>query len=140
MLFLIPDGEGRITQANKVYDPQGYDKRLDDAGVKYVKVDHPGVLSSDEWMVSDGVVPTKRPTMRVSVSKTTIKAGDNDTAILTGAPKDVAFSVSVSGSSVWSGTLPDGELELSVPTPGLYHVSFNKWPYRDFSVTIEAVA
>jgi hypothetical protein len=139
MLFLIPDGEGRITQANKVYDPEGYDRRLDDAGVKYVKVDHPGVLSPDEWMVSDGA-PTERPSMAVAINKTLIKAGDNDAAILTGAPKDVAFSVSVGGSSVWSGTLPDGELELSVPTPGVYVVMLKKWPYRDFNVSIEALA
>lgn len=139
MLFLIPDGDGRITQANKVYDPEGYDKRLDDAGVKYVKVDHPGVLSPDEWMVSGGE-PTERPRMTVSVVKVCIRAGDNDAAVITGAPKDVAFAVSVGGSPVWDGTLPDGELELSVPTPGLYQVSFKKWPYRDFNVTIEAVA
>lgn len=139
MLFLIPNEEGRIVQANKVYDPEGYDNRLDDAGLKYVKIDHPGVLSPDEWMVSDGA-PTERPLMEIAVSKVCIRAGDNDAAIITGAPKDVAFSVSVGSSPVWSGTLPDGELELSVPTPGVYRVSFNKWPYRDFEVTIEAVA
>lgn len=139
MLFLIPDGEGRIMQANKVYDPEGYDKRLDDGGVKYVKVDHHGVLSPDEWMIADGA-PTERPPMTVVISSLCIKAGDNDAAVITGAPKDVTFAVSVGDSSVWSGTLPDGELELSVPTPGLYLVSFKKWPYRDFNVTIEAVA
>lgn len=139
MLFLIPDGEGRIMQANKVYDPEGYDKRLDDAGVKYVKVDHPGVLSPDEWHLPEGVL-TERPVMAVAATKVRIRAGDNDAAVITGAPKDVTFSVSVGDSSVWSGTLPDGELELSVPTPGVYHVSFKKWPYRDFNVTIEAVA
>lgn len=139
MLFLIPNEDGRITQANKVYDPTGYDRRLDEAGVNYVKVDHPGVLSPDEWMISDGA-PTERPAMTIAINKTAIKAGDNDAAILTGAPKDVAFSVSVQGSEVWSGTLPDGELELSVPTPGIYQITFNKWPYQDFNATIEAVA
>src|SRR5690606_4021949 len=133
------DETGRITQANKVYDPVGYDKRLDDAGVRYVKVDHPGVLSPDEWMVS-GNAPAERPTMAIMIDKTTIKAGDNDAAVITGAPKDVEFSVSVGGSSVLDGNLPDGELELSVLTPGLYQVTLTKWPYRDFSVTIEAVA
>lgn len=139
MLFLIPDETGRIMQANKVYDPDGYDNRLDDAGVSYVKVDLPGVLSPDEWMVSNGA-PTERPIMAIAINKVAIKAGDNDAAVLTGAPKDVAFSVSVQGSEVWSGTLPDGELELSVPTPGIYQVVLTKWPYRDFGVTIEAVA
>lgn len=139
MLFLIPNEDGRITQANKVYDPEGYDRRLDEAGVSYVKVDHPGILSPDEWMISDGA-PTERPTMDISLNKTAIKAGDNDAAVLVGAPKDVAFSVTVQGSQVWSGTLPDGELELSVPTPGVYQVTLTKWPYRDFGVTIEAVS
>lgn len=139
MLFLIPNEDGRIVQANKVYDPTGYDRRLDEAGVNYVKVDHPGVLSPDEWMVSDGS-PTERPNMAVSVDKVRIHAGDNDAAVLVGAPKDVAFSVSVQGSEVWSGTLPDGELELSVPTPGIYQIVLTKWPFRDFGVTIEAVA
>ncbi|MCB1393242.1 hypothetical protein [Nitrobacter sp.] len=139
MLFLVPDETGRITQANKVYDPKGYDRRLDEAGVNYVKVNHPGVLSPDEWMVIDGA-PTERPVMAIAINKVAIKAGDNDAAVLTGAPKDVAFSVSVQGSEVWSGTLPDGELELSVPTPGLYQITLTKWPYRDFAMTIEAVA
>lgn len=139
MLFLIPNEDGRITQANKVYDPEGYDRRLDEVGVNYVKVDHPGVLSPDEWMISDGV-PAERPLMSTRVDKVLIRAGDNDAAILTGAPKDVAFSVSVQGSEVWSGTLPDGELELSVPTPGLYQLVLTKWPYRDFGVIIEAIA
>lgn len=143
MLFLVPDETGRIMQANKVYDPDGYDRRLDDAGVSYVKVDHPGILAPDQWMCStrkDPIVPVhKRPPMRVSVDKVVVKAGDNDAAVLTGAPKDVAFSVSVQGSEVWSGTLPDGELELSVPTPGIYQIVLTKWPYQDFGVTIEAV-
>lgn len=139
MLFLLSNEEGRIVQANKVYDPEGYDRRLDESGVKYVKVDLPGVLSPDEWMVSDGA-PTERPMMEIAINKVAIKAGDSDAAVLTGAPKDVAFSVSVQGSEVWSGTLPDGELELSVPTPGIYSVALKKWPYRDFTVTIEAVA
>jgi hypothetical protein len=139
MLFLIPNQDGRIVQANKVYDPEGYDRRLDEAGVKYVKVNHPGVLSPDEWMVSDGA-PAERPPMRVTVDKVRIRAGDNDAAVLVGAPNDVAFSVVVQGNEVWSGTLPDGELELSVPTPGIYQVSLKKWPFRDFGITIEAVA
>ena len=84
--------------------------------MKHVAVNHPNPLSPDEWMCSTrkgSIVPVhKRPTMRVSLDKTTIKAGGNDAAVLTGAPKDVAFSVSVGDSLVWSGTLPDGELDV----------------------------
>lgn len=131
-------------QANKVYEPDGYDRRLDEAGVSYIKVNRPGVLSPDEWMCSTrkgSIVPVhRRPTMKVSVDKMAFKAGGNDAVVLIGAPKDVAFSVTVQGSAVWTGTLPDGELELSVPVPGLYHVRLTRWPYRDFEVTIEAIA
>lgn len=140
MLFVVHDDDGRINQCSKVYDPTGYGDRLTEAGHKWVsKPDAPALLPPEQWYVPSGVL-TQRPIMPVIVSKTAVKAGGSDSAVLTGAPVNSAFGVSVGGVLVWSGTLPDGELELSVPTPGVYRVQFDLWPYQSFAVDIEAIA
>jgi hypothetical protein len=131
---------GRFTQGNKHYDPNDkYEDQIHALGQKFVKANIPGLLSPDEWYALDGEA-TKRPLMRVTIDKTTIKAGGNDAAVLTGAPKNVSFNVFVGSDVVWSGTLPDGELELSVPAPGLYRIVLEKWPYQQFKVDVEAVS
>lgn len=149
MFYGIYEGEdsatpGRFTQGNKHYDPNDkYEDQIRALGQKFVKAKIPGLLSPDQWMASTrpgSIVPYhKRPLMRITIDKTTIKAGGTDAAVLTGAPKDVAFNVFVGSDVVWSGTLPDGELELSVPAPGLYRIVLDKWPYQQFKVDVEAV-
>lgn len=130
---------GRFTQGNKHYDPDDkYEDQLHALGQKFIKRDIPGLLSPDEWYALDGEA-TERSVMAVKIDKTIIKAGGKDAAVLTGAPKDVSFNVFVGSDVVWSGTLPDGELELSVPAPGLYRIVLEKWPYQQFKVDVEAV-
>jgi hypothetical protein len=130
---------GRFTQGNKHYDPNDkYEDQIHALGQKFIKRDIPGLLSPDQWYALSGEA-TERPSMAVTVDKTTIKAGGTDTAVLTGAPKDVSFNVFVGSDVVWSGALPDGELELSVPAPGLYRIVLEKWPYQQFKCDVEAV-
>lgn len=129
---------GRFTQGNKHYDPDDrYEDQIHALGQKFIKRDIPGLLSPDEWYAMNNEAVKRQP-MNISVSKTTIKAGVNDAAVIVGAPKEVSFNVFVGDSLVWNGTLPDGELELSVPVPGIYRVVLDKWPYRQFKIDIEA--
>lgn len=149
MLYLVHDEQGKITQATQVFDPTPeYEARLADLAPRHIKVKSNGLLSHELWMASTrkgSIVPLhKRPPMRVAVSNRLIKAGGNDPAIITGAPKNVKYRVSVQGNLVWPmlgdpDVLPDGELELSVPTPGFYRVELELWPYQSFAVNIEAV-
>lgn len=139
MMFIVPDEKGQIIQANKVFEPEGYGDLLDSHGVKYVTSNGPALLPPELWYVPDGVL-TERPVMDISVSKTTVKAGGTDSSVILGIPKQAEFDVIVTGQSVWNGTIPDGEFEISVPTPGIYEVVFNLWPYQTFRTQIEAVA
>lgn len=144
MFYGIYEGEdsatpGRFTQGNKHYDPNDkYEDQIHALGQKFIKKDIPGLLSPDLWYAMNGEA-TERPPMEVAIDKTTIKAGGSDASVLIGAPKDVSFNVFVGSDVVWSGTLPDGELEMSVPAPGLYRIVLEKWPYQMFTVDVEAV-
>jgi hypothetical protein len=145
VFYAIHDEDGRIIQGNKHFAPtKEYEGQIADLGHKFVKVKSPGILPPDLWMVSTrngSIVPIhKRPEMRVEVSKTVIKVGDNDAAVLTGAPKDVRCIVRAGSDVIWDIALPAGRLELSIPVPVTYRVSLMKWPYRDYNVDIEARA
>lgn len=145
MLFLISDDDGRILQANKVFtDVEKYDAQLREKGIDAVRVKHHSLLPPDRWMVnkdqSSLMRVKKRPVMPVVISKTVIKAGGTDTAIITGAPNGVSFSVTAVSTIIQSGTLPDGEMEISIPCPITYDVFLTKWPYQDLRFSIEAVA
>ena len=145
MLFLISNDEGRIVQANKVFtDVEKYEAQLRDNNIAVTKVKHHSLLAPDRWMVNKNedllMRVKKRPTMTVAIDKTTIKAGGSDKAVLTGAPKDVRCCIVGGGETLFDVSLPDGELELGIPVPIVYVVRLIKWPYVDFTATIEAVA
>lgn len=145
MLFLISDDSGRILQANKVYtDVDKYDSQLRENSINAVRVKHHSLLSPDRWMVNTDVNSLMRvrlrPIMPLSISKTVIKAGGSDCSVITGVPKGVSFSVTAAGSMIASGTLPDGEMEITIPCPITYEVLLMKWPYQECRFTIEAVA
>lgn len=137
--FAVYDEKGAITQGTKVYDPEGYANRLRGLNYRFVERKTETILSHEHWHVTRKRLK-ERPTMTVAIDKAVVRAGGSDAAVLTGAPKGVAFSITVRGVSVWNGVLPDGELELTVPAPGLYDLTLTKWPFKDFRVTIEAVA
>lgn len=81
----------------------------------------------------------RRPYMTIHLDKNVIKAGGNDTAVLTGAPKGVGFVVEALGEVIFDGDLPDGEIEIGIPTPVTYTITLRKWPWRDVRVNIQAV-
>lgn len=145
-LFYVHDELGRIIQASKVFDtPKGYTKQLRSGGHRFVQGVGSQLVHPEEWHVVRKVL-AERPTMDVSVSKLFIKAGGTDTVVLRGAPKDVRYRVehNLPGIGVvtpYEGTLPDGELEIGMDMPCIFTVKLGDlFPYRDFSVTIEAMA
>jgi hypothetical protein len=141
MLFAIHDESGRINQANKVYEPEGYDKLLDDLGHKYVSAQSTGLLPPEHWFVDVSAKELiERPIMNVQVSKTQIKAGDKDSALLTGIPKQSKVFIYAAGTELYKMDPFDAEeLELSIPVPCTYTVVIDLWPYKTFRTVIEAV-
>lgn len=144
MLFLVPNEVGKIIQANKVYDvpTDDYLGQMETMQHGYVALDNPGLISPDKWWVRDMNL-TERPLMQLTVSKQSIKAGGNDTVVVTGAPKGCKFSMEVNIPGVGitiphAGVLDDGELEVSMDMPCLFTLKFELWPHRDTSVVIEA--
>jgi hypothetical protein len=145
MLFIMSNEDDRIVQANKVYtDVENYERQLLDKGIAFTKLKHHSLLSPERWMTtktSDSLMRVRqRPIMPVVIDKTIIKAGGTDKAVIIGAPKDTAYSITGAGSIIASGTLPDGEIEISIPCVLTYDVMFMKWPWQECHFKIEAIA
>lgn len=145
-LYAIYNPDGSIHQANKVYDSKGlkYDDQLNDVGYKFVKAESAGLLPPDEWFVDVAAKELcARPTMHtVEVNKTTILCGDKDSCLITGIPKNASARVAMrDGTEVYPSFVLDAEqLEISIPVPCVYRVYLDLWPYKTFTVEIEAIA
>lgn len=141
MLFALYNEDGSIHQANKVYDPKGYDQLLLERGQKFVAAECPGPVSPDHWFVNVASQELcERPVMPIQVNKTRIKCGNSDFALLTKCPLGSSFVISTSGVAVHSGLLDGSALELYIPVPCIYRVVLNRWPFKTFTAEIEAVA
>jgi hypothetical protein len=147
MLFLVPDGDGRIIQANKVYDApkQDYIDQMEAMEHGYVAIEAPGLISPEKYWCPGPKNLAERSLMTVAVSKNTIKAGGVDVVVITGAPAECDFRVEVNIPGVGAvtthaGKLPEGELEIGMDMPCLFTIYLIKFPFRDFSVVIEARA
>lgn len=144
-LYAIYKPDGSIHQSNKVYDPKGlqYDNQLHEMGYEFVKAESPGLLPPDQWFVDVATKElTARPIMTaVEVNKTTILYGDRDSCLITGIPKQARVTITTrDGTEVYPSFVLDAEqLEISIPVPCVYRVFLDLWPYRTFTVDIEAV-
>lgn len=138
MFYAIHNEDGRITQANKVFDPSGYDHLLNDLGLSYAKRDCGHILPPDLWFVVNSQL-RERPIMPVTVSATAIRAGGNDAVVLRGCPRGCRYQVSTGGVTPWAGTLDGEELEIAMDVPCLFRITLDLWPFRTFAVDIEAV-
>jgi hypothetical protein len=143
---MIHDGDGRITQANKVFiadkDLKAYETLLGDLGQTYVKMKRAKrLVSPDHWYVASGK-PRLRPVMPAVAQAATIKAGTD--AVITGVPEGASIDVFVTGyyqTPVWSTAALDGdELAFPMPSPCKYRAMIRLWPYQDCAIDIEAVA
>jgi len=83
------------------------------------------------YIVSGAVEP--RPSMDLSVDKTTITADGTDEATITNIPSGA--TATCEGESL---TIDDGELVFTADTVGTYTITFECWPYLDEEVTINA--
>jgi hypothetical protein len=153
MLYALYNPDGSIHQANKVYDHEGDDERgkksydglLSDLGHKFVKVANaPGLLPPDHYFVDVTAEEIReRPMMgAIEVNKTRIICGDQDSCLITGIPKKATARVTMrDGTEVYPPFVLDAEqLEISIPVPCVYRVWLDLWPYKTFTVDIEAVA
>jgi hypothetical protein len=142
-LYMIHDGDGRITQANKVFIPEkdlkAYETLLGELDQTYVKVKRAKrLVSPDHWYVAAGK-PLRRPPMRASAQAVTIKAGTD--AVITGIPKGAAIDIQAAGTTIYSVAALDGdELDFTIPVVCTYRVVIRLWPYQDCAIDIEAVA
>jgi hypothetical protein len=141
MLYALYNDDGSIHQANKVYDCNDYDKLLLDRGLKFVSANLPGPVSPDHWLVDTTAnALCERPVMPITVNKTLVKAGANDSALFQNIPRKANCSISTMSAVVYGGVLDSDELEIAIPVPCIYRVAFELWPYKRFEVDIEAAA
>ena len=139
MMYAVYDDDGRITQANQVYDPNpDLEPLMRDLGQKWVKEDR-ALVSPDHWYVAQEQLAL-RPMMPITLSKRTIQAGGNDSAVLAGIPRKARCTVRTGSYVIHNVTMEDDELEIAIPLPCIYAVRFELWPYRDAEFAIEAVA
>lgn len=85
------------------------------------------------YYVLSGAV-TARPAMPITRDKTLMTADGEDVVTFSNVPVGATASV-----RMWSGTVSDGELELTMTLAGEHEVAFSLWPYQDatFRVTAE---
>jgi hypothetical protein len=137
MLFLVHDERGQITQSNKHYDHEGYDKVLADAGLKFIAIDSPKVLMPDDYYVKNGAL-RERQRMPVRIDRQIMKA--NKTGVtLSNVPKPCRMTVSVGDLAVHTETIVDGAAYLESPVPGTYKILLDAWPYLPWTIQIECV-
>ncbi|MEY9358940.1 hypothetical protein ABH994_001661 [Bradyrhizobium yuanmingense] len=139
-VFAIYEPTGQITQANKVYDPFGYDELLDDQGHAYLALQSNTLPSFDHWYVDVGAKElATRPAMPVEISKSAVKAGADDTALITGIPNNAKVTIVAAGAVLHSlDPIDASELEIAIPVPCVYSITISLWPYKDCKLTVEA--
>lgn len=144
--FSFHNEDGRITSSHKLYDPEGYDKILNERGIAFHQ--HKG--RSDRgyadldrhWINQSGGTKemSVRPRTGIFLSKTTIKAGEMDAARLWNALPGSTIDMSIGGYALPQVIVPQrGPVYLSSPVPGIYSIFVRKWPYQEWHGQLEAV-
>jgi len=90
-------------------------------------------MADDETQYVDNGVIADRPSMNLSVDKTTITANGTDEATISNIPSGA--TATCEGESL---TIDDGELVFTADMAGTYTITFECWPYLDEEVTINA--
>jgi hypothetical protein len=137
LLYLVHDDDGRITQSNKHYDHEGYDKVLADGGLKFITINTPKVLMPDEYYVNEGVLRGRQP-MAIRIDQQTMKAGKTGVT-LSNVPNPCRMTVSVGDLAVHNENVTDGSAYLESPVPGIYKISLDAWPYLPWTIEVECV-
>jgi len=139
MLYIVHDEEGRIQQANKHYDPEGYDKVLHDFGMhNFIKVNVNTVVSPDEFFVHQNQL-TMRDAMDIHIDRPCMVAGKSGVTF-SGLPKGCNITVLVANMPIYQDVINDGQAYLESPIPGLFTVQLDCWPWLPWSKVVECVA
>ncbi|WP_316234678.1 hypothetical protein [Bradyrhizobium sp. SZCCHNR1020] len=139
-LFVVHDEAGQITQANKVFDPDGYGDLLADHGHSFVALpDVHHLPRPGHWHVHVGSQELReRPVMPVTIDKPTIRAGGHDTALISGIPREAKVGIYAIGQLLHEVGETD-QVEIAIPVPCVYRVRITLWPYKDWEAEIEAI-
>jgi hypothetical protein len=139
VLYIVHDKEGRIEQANKHYDPEGYDKVLHDYGFdNFIKVNVNSVVSPDEFFVQQDQL-TLRQSMPIVADRPNMVANKQGITF-EGVPKGSLVIVSVSNMELYRDTINDGQAYLESPIPGIFRITFECWPWLTWVMDVECVA
>lgn len=145
-VFLVHDGDGKILQANKLFDKptKQYLEQMEAGENSYIKLNRETLVQPDAFYVHNSRL-RRMQIMATRVSKNVIKAGGADTVVITGAPPECEYRVDVNIPGVGTvtthaGTLPDGEIEMGMDMPCLFTIHLTKFPFKEFAVQIEASA
>lgn len=144
--YVVFDADGRLTQINHVYDRKGYPDVLHDNKVNFLEVESVRDIDHELHyaLKKNGKAGLyKRPEIVASVSKYKVKANNSDVCLIGNLPKKSKVSIIRNGvympGHVDLDMGNDTEIEFTAAQPGSYTVTVNRWPYRKWSVTVEAV-
>lgn len=138
--YSIHDDSGKITQSNTVYAANGYDKTLRDSGFDtFVRCEVNQPRHHEHFFVQGGQMCERKP-MAITVSKGTVKAGGADHAVIAGIMPGARLTIVTGGIKLFDEAIPDQQIEISIPVPCVYSLTFEKWPYQDFTCSITGAA
>jgi len=78
---------------------------------------------------------TLKQAMAITCDKSVIQSNDEDVVTIEGLPDDC--QVTIEGDTY---TVTDNVFELTVPLPGIYNITIEKFPFLPKEVQIEAIA
>ena len=141
-VYAVHDEDGLITMSNQVFGNEKYGDALNEHDLKFLQHDQNVLNTHTHYVKKPGSYfksLAEREVMNIQVSKTFIKPDGKDVALFYGIPRDAMITVMarnfVVGSEKYDQKTP---WECAAITPVLYTIMISKYPYRDWSTTIEA--
>lgn len=149
MQFVLFDPEGRIYQASVVRDwkkgPHNkrkvdHDQFLRDMGEQFAMIDKSTPLDPDDWYWNGTAIKPRVP-MRVAINAMRLPCNDDYPALLRGIVGKVVCTVMLRRY----GTVGSEEITIRrepatpiyFPTPGLYTIRLEKFPYKTWTADVE---
>lgn len=125
---------GRITGAHEVGNEDEYLTLLAAHGQGGVKVGNDG----HRFYVKNGVL-TERPDAGISVDKAEVGVGPADAVTIANVPGKATLRV-MGPTQHEITTTRKGDVELSLAIPGVYEISVDAFPHRDFYARVTVTA
>lgn len=133
--FSIHDEDGRITSSHKVYEPEGYDRKLHEHGLRFARHETRTHANLDHNFIWNGEL-SDRPLSPVRCGFIHLKVGQG--TYIHGIPLGAHVTVSAQGVGMpmHDGPLNGRTIDFDSPVPGVFTVTVRKWPMREWSQTI----